>query len=205
MAELIDVRKAYADRVIVKDFSATILRGDKIGLIGVNGAGKTTLLRLILGEQKPDAGTLRQGSRLQIAYFDQMREQLNEESSLADTISPGSDWVEVNGDRKHVMTYLGDFLFARVVSAIAYCWRDCSPNRLMCWCWMNPPMIWISIPWSYSSSCWRIMPAPYSWSVMIVCFSIMSSPRYLSQKVKEFGASILVATAIGSVYAHPAQ
>ena len=112
VAELIDVRKAYADRVIVKDFSATILRGDKIGLIGVNGAGKTTLLRLILGEQKPDAGTLRQGSRLQIAYFDQMREQLNEESSLADTISPGSDWVEVNGDRKHVMTYLGDFLFA---------------------------------------------------------------------------------------------
>lgn len=112
VAELIDVRKAYADRVIVKDFSATILRGDKIGLIGVNGAGKTTLLRLILGEQKPDAGTLRQGSRLQIAYFDQMREQLNEEASLADTISPGSDWVEVNGDRKHVMTYLGDFLFA---------------------------------------------------------------------------------------------
>ncbi|MFM7670709.1 MAG: ATP-binding cassette domain-containing protein [Betaproteobacteria bacterium] len=112
VAELIDVRKAFADRVIVRDFSATILRGDKIGLIGVNGAGKTTLLRLILGEQQPDAGTLRQGSRLQIAYFDQMREQLNEEASLADTISPGSDWVEINGDRKHVMTYLGDFLFA---------------------------------------------------------------------------------------------
>jgi ABC-2 type transport system ATP-binding protein len=81
-------------------------------LIGVNGAGKTTLLRLILGEQQPDAGTIRQGSRLQIAYFDQMREQLNEDASLAETISPGSDWVEINGDRKHVMTYLGDFLFA---------------------------------------------------------------------------------------------
>jgi ATP-binding cassette subfamily F protein uup len=112
VAELIDVRKAYDDRVIVNDFSATILRGDKVGLIGLNGAGKTTLLRLILGEQRPDAGTIRQGTRLQIAYFDQMREQLNEEASLAETISPGSDWVEINGNRKHVMTYLGDFLFA---------------------------------------------------------------------------------------------
>ena len=112
VAELINVRKAYDDRVIVNDFTATILRGDKVGLIGVNGAGKTTLLRLILGEQQPDAGTIRQGSRLQIAYFDQMREQLNEDASLAETISPGSDWVEINGDRKHVMTYLGDFLFA---------------------------------------------------------------------------------------------
>jgi ATP-binding cassette subfamily F protein uup len=112
VAELIDVHKAYGDRVIVNDFSATILRGDKVGLIGLNGAGKTTLLRLILGEQQPDSGTIRQGSRLQIAYFDQMREQLNEEASLAETISPGSDWVEINGNRKHVMTYLGDFLFA---------------------------------------------------------------------------------------------
>ena len=112
VAELIDVRKAFGDRVIVNDFSATILRGDKVGLIGLNGAGKTTLLRLILGEQRPDAGTIRQGTRLQIAYFDQMREQLNEEASLAETISPGSDWVEINGNRKHVMTYLGDFLFA---------------------------------------------------------------------------------------------
>lgn len=112
VAELIDVRKAYGDRVIVNDFSATILRGDKVGLIGLNGAGKTTMLRLILGEQRPDAGTIRQGSRLQIAYFDQMREQLNEDASLAETISPGSDWVEINGNRKHVMTYLGDFLFA---------------------------------------------------------------------------------------------
>jgi ATP-binding cassette subfamily F protein uup len=112
VAELIDVRKAYDDRVIVNDFSATILRGDKVGLIGLNGAGKTTLLRLILGEQRPDTGTIRQGTRLQIAYFDQMREQLNEEASLAETISPGSDWVEINGNRKHVMTYLGDFLFA---------------------------------------------------------------------------------------------
>ena len=112
VAELIDVDKSYDNRFIVKHFNAIIQRGDKIGLIGVNGAGKTTLLRLILGEETPDSGTVRQGSRVQVAYFDQMREQLNDEASLVETISPGSDWVEINGQRKHVMTYLGDFLFA---------------------------------------------------------------------------------------------
>jgi ATP-binding cassette subfamily F protein uup len=112
VAELVDVSKAFGSRQIVRNFSATILRGDKVGLIGPNGAGKTTLLKLILGQEKPDSGTVREGTRLQIAYFDQMRAQLNEEASLADTISPGSDWVEINGQRKHVMTYLSDFLFA---------------------------------------------------------------------------------------------
>ncbi len=112
VAELIDVNKAYEGRAIVRHFSATLMRGDKVGLIGVNGAGKTTLLKLILGEIAPDSGTVRQGSKLQVAYFDQMREQLNDEATLSDTISPGSDWVEINGQRKHVMTYLGDFLFA---------------------------------------------------------------------------------------------
>lgn len=112
VAELIDVSKAYADKAVVRDFTATIMRGDKVGLIGPNGAGKTTLLRLILGDLAPDAGTVRNGSNLQVAYFDQMRTALDLEKSLADTISPGSDWVEVNGQRKHVMSYLGDFLFA---------------------------------------------------------------------------------------------
>jgi ATP-binding cassette subfamily F protein uup len=112
VAELIDVSKRYGDKTIVRDFSTIIMRGDKVGLIGPNGAGKTTMLKLILGEEAPDSGTVRQGARLQVAYFDQMRAQLNEEASLADTISPGSDWVEINGQRKHVMTYLGDFLFA---------------------------------------------------------------------------------------------
>ncbi|MFZ9257346.1 MAG: ATP-binding cassette domain-containing protein, partial [Burkholderiaceae bacterium] len=106
VAELTDVDKSYDGKAVVRRFSAIVQRGDKIGLIGVNGAGKTTLLRLILGEEKPDAGVVRQGSRIQVAYFDQMREQLNEDASLADTISPGSDWVEINGQRKHVMTYL---------------------------------------------------------------------------------------------------
>jgi ATP-binding cassette subfamily F protein uup len=112
VAELTDVSKRYDEKIIVRDFSSTILRGDKVGLIGPNGAGKTTLLKLILGEEQPDAGSVKQGVRLQVAYFDQMRAQLNEEASLADTISPGSEWVEINGQRKHVMTYLGDFLFA---------------------------------------------------------------------------------------------
>ena len=112
VAELAGVHKQYGDKTIVRDFTATILRGDKVGLIGPNGAGKTTLLKLILGEETPDTGTVKQGARLQVAYFDQMRAQLNEEASLADTISPGSDWVEINGQRKHVMSYLGDFLFA---------------------------------------------------------------------------------------------
>ena len=112
VAELVDVDKSYDDRFIVRHFNAIIQRGDKIGLIGVNGAGKTTLLRLILGEEAPDSGTIRQGARLQVAYFDQMREQLNDELSLVETIAPGSDWVEINGQRRHVMTYLNDFLFA---------------------------------------------------------------------------------------------
>ena len=112
VAELESVSKVYGEKVIVRDFSATILRGDKVGLIGANGAGKTTLLKLILGEEGADSGTIKQGTKLQVAYFDQMRTQLNEEATLLETIAPGSDWVEVNGQRKHAMSYLSDFLFA---------------------------------------------------------------------------------------------
>jgi ATP-binding cassette subfamily F protein uup len=112
VAELEGVAKSFGDKAIVRDFSATILRGDKVGLIGPNGAGKTTLLRLILGQLAPDAGRVRTGTGLQVAYFDQMREALNPEATLADTISPGSEWIEIGSSRKHVMSYLGDFLFA---------------------------------------------------------------------------------------------
>ena len=112
VAELVDVGKRFGERTVVEGFSTTVMRGDKIGFIGPNGAGKTTLLKLILGEISPDEGTVRVGTNLQVAYFDQMRAQLDAEKSLADTISPGSDWIEVNGARKHVMSYLGDFLFA---------------------------------------------------------------------------------------------
>jgi len=112
VAELEHVYKAYGQRQIVRDFSARIQRGDKIGLIGPNGAGKTTLLRMILGELQPDAGIVRLGTKIDVAYFDQFRTQLDPNSTLSDVISPGSDWVEIGGARKHVIGYLEDFLFA---------------------------------------------------------------------------------------------
>jgi ATP-binding cassette subfamily F protein uup len=112
VAELTRVSKSFDDKTVVHDFSCRILRGDRIGIIGPNGAGKTTLLRLVLGELKPDAGTVRLGTKLEIAYFDQFRTQLAPEASLADVISPGSDYVEIAGTKKHVVGYLGDFLFA---------------------------------------------------------------------------------------------
>jgi len=115
VAELDAVSKSFGGRPVVRDFSATILRGDKVGLIGPNGAGKTTLLKLILGTLAPDAGTVRRGTRLAVASFDQDRSALDPEATLADTISPGSEWIEIGEGpkavRKHVMSYLGDFLF----------------------------------------------------------------------------------------------
>jgi ATP-binding cassette subfamily F protein uup len=112
VAELKDVSMRFGDRSLIDRFSATILRGDKVGLIGPNGCGKTTLLKLILGELQPTSGSVRQGSKLQVAYFDQMRAALKLDATLADTISPGSEWIEIGSSRKHVMSYLGDFLFA---------------------------------------------------------------------------------------------
>ena len=111
VAELAHVSKSYGDKAIITDFSCRIMRGDRVGLLGPNGAGKSTLLKLILGELQPDSGSIQQGTKLSVAYFDQMREQLNEEMVLTDTISPGSDFVEINGKRKHVISYLEDFLF----------------------------------------------------------------------------------------------
>lgn len=112
VVEMQAVSKRFDDKVVVRDFSTRILRGDKIGLIGPNGAGKTTLLRLILGELAPDAGTIRRGTRIEVAYFDQFRAQLDPEASLAEVISPGSDYVDIGGAKKHVIGYLEDFLFA---------------------------------------------------------------------------------------------
>jgi ABC transport system ATP-binding/permease protein len=112
VAELEHVTKSYADKQVVNDFSCRIQRGDKVGLIGPNGAGKTTLIKLILGEIQPDRGRVRLGSRLQVAYYDQFRAQLDEEASVLDTVGQGADYVEVGGERKHVMSYLGDFLFS---------------------------------------------------------------------------------------------
>ncbi|MDY6944126.1 MAG: ATP-binding cassette domain-containing protein [Pseudomonadota bacterium] len=111
VAELTDVAKSFGDRPIVSDLSMRIMRGDRLGLIGPNGAGKSTLIKLILGKLEPDAGKVRLGTNIAVAYFDQLREQLDPDKSVAETISPGSDWIEIGTERKHVMTYLGDFLF----------------------------------------------------------------------------------------------
>jgi ATP-binding cassette subfamily F protein uup len=111
VAELEHVSKSFGDKNIIRDFSTRIMRGDRIGLIGPNGAGKSTLLKLILGELQPDSGKVTPGTKLSVAYFDQLREQLNEEATLSDTISQGSDFIEINGERKHVISYLSDFLF----------------------------------------------------------------------------------------------
>jgi ATP-binding cassette subfamily F protein uup len=127
VAELTHISKTFGERAIVRDFSATILRGDKIGLLGPNGAGKTTLLKLILGEHQPDPapanapapepghspwGTVRQGANISVAYFDQMRNALDMDATLEDFISPGSEWIEIGNRRQHVKSYLGDFLFS---------------------------------------------------------------------------------------------
>ena len=104
--------KVISTKVIVKNFTGTILRGDKIGLLGPNGAGKTTLLKLILGDLQPDSGKIKQGTKLDVAYFDQMRNNLDLDASLEDFISPGSEWIEIGNQRKHVKSYLSDFLFS---------------------------------------------------------------------------------------------
>jgi ATP-binding cassette subfamily F protein uup len=110
--ELKDVSKRFGDTVVVDRLSDRVLRGDRIGLIGPNGAGKSTLIKLMLGTLAPDTGSVRIGSNVQVAYFDQMRETLDPEATVAATISPGSDWIEIGGSRKHVLSYLGEFLFA---------------------------------------------------------------------------------------------
>ena len=127
VAELTHISKRFGSKNIVQDFSATILRGDKIGLLGPNGAGKTTLLKLILGELQADPapanapapepghspwGTVRQGANIAVAYFDQMRNALDLDATLEDFISPGSEWIEIGNRRQHVKSYLGDFLFS---------------------------------------------------------------------------------------------
>jgi ATP-binding cassette subfamily F protein uup len=112
VAALENVSLAFGDKQIVKDFTGTILRGDKVGLLGPNGAGKSTLLKIILGELQPNQGEVKQGSMIEIAYFDQLRESLDLEATLEDFISPGSEWVEIGGQRKHVKSYLNDFLFS---------------------------------------------------------------------------------------------
>ncbi len=111
VAELEDVSKSFGGKTIIRNFSTRIMSGDRVGLLGPNGAGKTTLLKLILGELAPDSGSVQLGTKLQVAYFDQLREQLDPESTLRDVVCPGADFVDIGGSRKHIIGYLGDFLF----------------------------------------------------------------------------------------------
>ena len=111
VCELQKASISFGERAIVKDLDLIVSRGDRLGLVGPNGAGKTTLIRLILGTLAPDSGTVRLGANVQVAYFDQMREALDPQKTVAETISPGSEWIDAGGGRKHVVTYLGEFLF----------------------------------------------------------------------------------------------
>ena len=111
VAELKNVSKSFGDKTVIRNLNFTLIRGDRLGLIGPNGAGKSTLIKVLLGELQPDEGTVRLGTNLHIAYFDQLRAQLDLKKTVADTIAPGSEWVEIGGVKKHIKSYLNDFLF----------------------------------------------------------------------------------------------
>lgn len=112
VAELKDVSYSWGAKPIVRNFSSTIIRGDRIGLVGANGAGKSTLLKLILGELQPQSGSVRLGTNLKVAYFDQLRDQLDLDKSAVDNVSEGRDFIEIDGKAKHIFSYLSDFLFS---------------------------------------------------------------------------------------------
>ena len=165
----------YGGRPVVRDFSTTIMRGDKVGIIGPNGSGKTTLLRLLLGELPPQAGTLRHGTNLEIAYFDQLHAQLDEDRTVMDNVADGRDFVTVNGRRRHMIGYLQDFLFtperARVTparspaaSATGCCWPGCSRDPPTCWCWTSRPTTWTWRRWS----CWKSCSLDYAGTLLLV-------------------------------------
>jgi ATP-binding cassette subfamily F protein uup len=112
VAELKQVSQVYGDNVVLRGFSTTILRGDRIGLVGVNGAGKTTLLKILLGELQPTQGEVKLGTNLEVAYFDQLRGQLDGDKDLIDNVCEGREFIEINGKQRHAISYLGDFLFS---------------------------------------------------------------------------------------------
>lgn len=111
VVEAQNVQHSFNDKIIIKDFSVRIMRGDKIGLIGPNGVGKSTLLNILLGKLIPQSGVVTQGTKLQIAYFDQQRAALDLDKTVVDNVAEGNEFIEINGQRKHIMSYLTDFLF----------------------------------------------------------------------------------------------
>ena len=198
---------SYGDQPVVRDFSTTLMRGDKVGIVGPNGSGKTTLLRLLLGELTPQAGTLRHGVNLEIAYFDQLRAQLEEDRTVMDNVADGRDFVTVNGRRRHVISYLADFLFA---SSRAGLRRHAVRRRAQpaaagaplrdpptCWCWMNRRTTWIWKRWS----CWKICcsntRAPCSLSATTGSCSMTLSPAPWRWKVTAASANMPGVTRTG--------
>ena len=178
VAEIDRVSFAYADRPIVSDFSTTIMRGDKIGIFGPNGAGKTTLLRVLLGQLEPQAGRVRLGTNLQIAYFDQLRQQLNDDASVAENVGDGYDTVRSGGKARHIIGYLQDFLFSpecaerrsgssRAASAIGCCWPNCSPVRPTSSFWTSRRTISTPKRWNCWNSASSNSRGRCSWSVTI--------------------------------------
>jgi ATP-binding cassette subfamily F protein uup len=111
-AELEHVSVAFEGKQVIRDFSMTLQRGDRVGLIGPNGAGKSTLLKLILGDIEPDSGSIKRGTKLEVAYFDQLRGQLDMDKTVIDNISEGRESIEINGNTRHIIGYLNDFLFS---------------------------------------------------------------------------------------------
>jgi ATP-binding cassette subfamily F protein uup len=144
VAELNKVSYKIDGKPLIAGLDLTVMRGDRVGLIGPNGAGKSTLLRLILGELQPTSGQVRQGERLQVAYFDQLRNRFDENATLVDIVGQGRDFIDINGQRRHIISYLEDFLFRPAASAHACNWRAYSVCRSTCWCWTSRPTISMS-------------------------------------------------------------
>ena len=195
---------AYPGRSLIAGFSTMVMRGDRIGLIGPNGSGKTTLLRLLLGQLEPQAGEVRLGTQLEIAYFDQHRAQLREDMSALDNVADGREFIEINGARKHAIGYLQDFLFtperarAPIIGAVrrraqpACCWRACSPSPRTCWSWTSRPTISTWKRSNCSRNCWSTIPAPCCWSRTIANSSTTWSPARSPSKARAGSASMSV-------------
>lgn len=208
IAELKDVSKGYAGRTLISGFSSRLMRGDKIGLIGPNGAGKTTLLKLILGEIPPDSGEVRQGTGQQIAYFDQFRSQLPEDAAIIDVIGDGKDYVDISGQRKHVMSYLEDFLFspARARSPVRSLSGGERNRLLLAKLFTQPANILVldeptnDLDIDTLELLEQLLidyPAPSSWSATTAPSSTTSPPRSLPSKAKADCANIPVAIPTG--------
>ena len=191
----------YGERPVIQDLTTTIMRGDKVGIIGPNASGKTTLIRLLLGELPPSAGDDPPRHNLEVAYFDQLKATLDEEKTVQQNVSE-YDTIPINGQPRHVIGYLQDFLFAAravaqpgqvsspAASGAGCCWRSCSPSRRTCWSWTSRPTTWTSRRSSCWSRCWSSTRGRCCWSATTGRFSTTWSPaRWRSRptdRVKEY-------------------